>query len=259
MPTVNIRQVLEERIRPMGINVFTGGRETVAHEPLKAEEEEAVNKAVDMVARLLGKVSPDLARQFRNHLDVFKFFGGVAKAMFPESKPISFPSQEGHIGIIPLIPQVIKYVATPSATSPAYTSYNTNSWEMDLTAGTAAYIFGDGTNFYKANPATDQHTLLVVIQDGVIEVGSTPKIDQFKIYTSISQPYGIYAAQPLTDITVEPSKTIYQYPTLGAIPVYHDLGIMWEFMPKYSGTSVIKLLGLAFVEHGFLSDLKWIS
>jgi len=259
MPTVSIEKDLKPVLDPLGLDIFVGGKDSVPKEDLKPEEEEAIARCVEMVARSLKKTVPSIVDDWRSHLEAFKVFGGVAKAIFPETKPISFPSQPGHIGVVPLFPQIIKYAATASSSAPAYTSYTTNKWEISLTAGTAAYIFGDGTNFYKADPQTSEHMLLVICQDGVLEVGSTPKIDQFQIYTEVSRGLGVYAAQPLADISIEPGKTIYQYPTLGIIPVYPDLGIMWGFMPKYSGTAVIKLLGIAFVEHDYLASLKWVS
>jgi len=256
MPSV----ALEELLRGVGVPVFAGGRDRVDYEELSAKERAAVERCFRAGLEHLERVAPSIAASIRPQLGLVLKFAGVAKATFPESKPIAFPSEPGTIGVNWLFPQAIKYAATPSADNPCYTSYKANLWEMDLTAGTAAYFFGDGTNYYKASPATAKHAFILVFKDGVIEVGSTPKVQQFQIKTEIQHKYGVYTVEPLVEVPVEEGKALYQYPTpMGAVPIYHDLGIMWGFMPTYSGTATIKLLGMVFYEHDFASELKWVS
>ena len=243
-----------------GILVFAGGRTRVDYEPLTADERKAVNECFMAGLRHLEKVAPEIAASIRPQLSLVEKFAGIAKAVFPETKPIAYPSEPGTIGVNWLFPQAIKYAASASSTYPCYTSYSTNLWEISLTAGAAAYLFGDGSNYYKASPTTGQHAMLLVFQDGVVEVGSTPKIQQFQIKTEIQAKYGIYTVEPLVEVPLESGKAIYQYPTpMGAVPIYHDLGIMWGFMPAYSGTATIKLLGMVFYEHDFAAELKWVS
>ncbi|MEM2830985.1 MAG: hypothetical protein QXZ14_12080, partial [Candidatus Jordarchaeales archaeon] len=185
---------------------------------------------------------------------------GVAKATFPVRKNYAFPSVPGSLGVAWLFPQGLKWVATPNASNPCYTSYKANSWDIDVTAGTNAYLLGDGTNFYRANPNTDQHTFILIFDGGVIEIGSTPSIEQFHLITEGKRDYGVYTVEPLTDIPLEKNVAIYQYPTpLGAVFVSHDRGVMWGFKPRVSGTKTIKLLGLIYYEHDFLSSLKWAT
>jgi len=257
MPSVNIKQLLADAIN-RGIAVFTGGRENVEYSQLTEAEVSAIEDCIKMGYSLLSKVAPDIAKDFYEHLEVFIKFGGVAKALF-DNKPISFPSEPGTIGVNILFPQAIKYVATPTTNAEAYTDYKTNSWEMDVTAGTPAWILGDGTNYYKASNQTNKRELFVVMQHGVIEVGPTPSIDQFIIKTQINQKYGIYTAHPLSDQPVVEGKPIYRYPTLGVIPVYPDLGIMWGYMPRKTNTVSLRLLGVVFYEHDLFPNLTWVS
>jgi len=97
------------------------------------------------------------------------------------------------------------------------------------------------------------------MKDGAVEIGSTPRIQQFRLITEAETKWGIWTVYPLIEQTIEPGKTIYQYNTLGIIPVYHNFGIKWTAMPKYTGTSILKLLGLFFYEHDFMPDLTWGS
>lgn len=239
--------------------IFGGGREVVEYAELTSSELEAIERCVRFGYELLRKISPDLAEDFLRHLPIFQKFGGIAKALFPGDKPIAFPSEPGKIGVNFIVPQLVKYVATPSPSAPAYTSYSNNSWEISVTAGTPAYILGDGTNYYKASPIDNQRALLVIMKDGLVEVGTTPSTDQFKLWTEVQSRYGVYTIHPLVDQPIELGKTIYRYTTPGVIPVYHDLGIMWGFIPKRSGTVDMRLIGIAFFEHDLLANFKWVS
>ena len=250
---------IEEIVRELALPIFAGGRAVVDVEVITPDENKAITQCVSDCVAMLEKVSPKLATTMRDHLPFFMKAGAIAKAHFPTVKPIRYPSEPGTIGVNVLIPQAIKYVVTPSATDPCYTSYSTNLWEMPLTAGTAAYILGDGTNYYKAHPHTDQHTLLALPKDCVIEIGSTPKFDQMRIWTEIQAKYSPWTVYPLVEQPIEEGKTIYQYNTLAAQIITHDLGVMWGLMPKYAGTAILKLLGLYFYEHDFHPTLKWVS
>lgn len=247
----------EERQR--GIDIFFGGRESVEYIKPTQREIGEIEKCLNIAQSRLAKVSPTLAAEFANQKSLFIKFGGIAKALWPGTKPISFPSQTGHIGVNVLIPAFIKYYATASSTYPCYTDYTANSWNISLTAGTAAYLFGDGTNYYKASPTDEKHELIVIMQNGVVEIGSTPKIDQMRIITQAETKYGIWTVHPLIDVPIEQGKAIYQYNTIGAVPIFHDFGIMWKVMPTVSGTSTLKLIGIAYYEHDFASDTLYIS
>jgi len=123
-----------------------------------------------------------------------------------------------------------------------------------------AYLFGDGTNYYRTSSTTGAHSAILVFNNGIIEIGSTPKIEQFRLISEGFTKYGIYTVAPIVEERIEENRLIYQYPTpLGAVPIFYDKGIMWSVMPKVTGTSTIKLLGLVFYEHDFAADLKWVS
>jgi hypothetical protein len=241
------------------IAIFFGGREDIEYLPLTEAEVAAVDKSIDQGLNVLRRVSPTIAANFEMHRTFFQKCAGIAKAKFPGQKTVQYPSQAGGIGAALLFPQALKYAATPSATSPCYTSYTTNSWDISLTAGTAAYILGDGTNFYKASPTTEAHSLVAICHNGLLEIGSTPRIIQHRIWTQAETKYGIWATQPLAEIPIEPNKVLYQYNTIGALILTHDFGVMWKILPKSSGTSTLPLLGMVFYEHDFAPDTKWVA
>jgi hypothetical protein len=253
--------------RPVDIKTISAGvtvaaleRQTVSFVELTDREKQALSFVFESGLKHIRKVAPSIAADIERQKEFALNIAGVAKATFPVRKNYAFPSVPGSLGVAWLFPQGLKWVATPSEENPCYTSYSTNSWDIAVTAGTNAYILGDGTHFYRANPNTDQHTFVLIFDGGVLEVGSTPSIEQFHIYTEGKRDYGIYTVDPLTDIPIEKNVAIYQYPTpLGAMFVSYDRGVMWGFKPRVSGTKTIKLLGLIFAEHDFLASLKWAT
>ena len=246
-----------------GVKVARLGRKQLSYIEIEkgSPEYEAIKRVFETGLQHLYKVAPAVARDIERQRELVFTMAGVAKATFPTVKGYEFPSEPGRLGVAWLIPQALKYVASPSADAPAYTSYKTNTWEMDLTAGKAAWILGDGTNYYKASPQTNKHAFILIFENGLIEVASTPVTDQFKLASEVAQNIGIYTIEPLVEIPVEDGKAIYQYPTpLGALYVDHNVGVMWGFMPKYSGNShKIIPIGMVFYEHDFLSDLTWVA
>jgi len=240
-----------------GIPVFMGDRESVVYTPLESDEAAAIRKVFNYGLNQLRRITPKVASDIEPQLNIALKVAGIFKDMIPEKKSYTFPSQTGSLGVAWLFPQAIKYASSGDG---SYTSYTTNSWDISLTAGTAAYLFGTSTNFYKASATTGAHTTLLVFNNGILEIGSTPKIDQFRLEAEGFTKYGIYTVAPIVEERIEENRLIYQYPTpLGATPIFYDKGIRWSFMPRGSGTATIKLLGLVFYEHDFAASLKWIS
>ncbi|RSN77217.1 MAG: hypothetical protein DSO07_02990 [Thermoproteota archaeon] len=259
MPTtVSFKEFVRD-VREAGVDFYAPGIDNITYEVLSAEEIKAVELAIKMLANHARAIAPQIAVEIERQAPAVYKMAAVAKAKFPGMKNISFPATgTGSIGISPLFPQAIKYTGTPSPSLPAYTSYTSNTWDITFTANTAAYLFGDGTNWYKANPTDGQRALLVILQNGVLEIGSTPKITQMRIKTDKSQKYGMFGVSPLSTIPLESGKKIHIYPTPGVVPIFHDVGIMWSVLPARSGTSTMPLLGFVFAEGDFLADIKTI-
>lgn len=256
--SVPITKLFEEEMA-IGIPVFAGGRAVLDIIDLASEEVDAIKRCLDDNITILSRVSPTIANNLKKHEGFFIKAGKVAKAHFPEPRPIRYPSEPGTIGVNFLIPQAIRYVLEPNADRPAFTSYKPNLWEIDLEAGKPAWLFGDGSNYYRASPEERKHTLLAIPKDSVIEIGTVPVCDQMYMKTEIQMKYSPWAIQPLAEETIEVDKKIYQYNTIAALLVFHDLGFMWGMMPKYTKTSVIKILGIFFYEHEFMPLMKWIK
>lgn len=253
--SVSVEKLFEEFKMPF----YTGGKQTIEYTELSPAEIDAVDMVIDQGADFLSQISVNLGQSFRNQKKAFERFAGVAKATFPVEKPITYPSQPGTLGVNLLIPEAIKYApsASPSVGNNAYTSYANDSWDITLTAGSTAYILGaGGTNYYTASNQTNMHEFIVIANNGLLEVGTTPKAEAFQIYSQTESKYGVYTANPLTDVSIEKDLSVYQYPTLGMIPVYPNLGIQWGLMPRKSGVSSLRLLGIFIYEHDFMASLS---
>lgn len=245
----------ERRTRLAKMPVFYGGKEEVEIEKLEAGEEDSFHKCFNEYVEGLKKVSTKIATTVMDQRHLALTFTKIAKAVFPEVKRLTYPSQAGQLGILPIIPAALKYADTPSADYPCYTSYDTNRWTMSLTADTPAYFLGDGSNYYKASPTTNQHSFIVILKDGVVESGSSPTIDHMRFYSEPYQKYGVFAPHVLTEAPIEDGKTLYQYNTHATIAADHLTNNMFGFMPRANGVKTIKLLGFVIYEHDFLPNL----
>jgi len=245
---VELKELLDKEIAE-GIIIYAGGLKSVEVAPLSAEEEAVLRRYIRHVVRVLERISPVIARNFAAHESYFVKCAQMFKAI--SEKPLSIPPAPGTFGVTLIFPQAIKY----SANAP--TSYKNNLWEIDLTAGTAAYILGSDTAFYFASSTSGQRSMLAIIQDGLLEVGTTPKIYQMKMITQQDAARGPFAVAPLTEVPIEAGKAIYEY-NHPAMIVRHDFGVKWAILPAYSGTGVYKVLGLVFYEYDFFPDFKTI-
>ena len=234
-----------------------GAQRTFDYIELEDGDEKAILRCIRDTVGIMSKISPEIAALFSDQEEAVLKYAGIAKAIFPETKEYTYPSQGGNLGVLPIIPQALRYIATPSATSPAFTSYATNLWEITTTAGTAAYFLGSAAQHYRTSNVKGSHSFLCILKDGIIEIGSTPSVQQFHLETEAYRVHGIWAAHPITELPLEKGTTIYQYNTVASIPVDHTTGTRFGFMPSRSGISLIKLLGFCFFEHDFLPGLTW--
>jgi len=247
-------KTVEEIKNATGVSLAAFDRRELPYSPLDPREVDAIRRVfyygIDHLRKVAPSVASDIERQYRLALEM----AAVAKGLFPAKKNYAFPSVPGSLGVAWLFPQAVKYAATTP------TGYSANSWDIPITAGTKAYLLGSDTDFYKTSSTTDARSFILIFENGLVEVGSTPSAQQFRIMTESKGDYGAYAVEPLVEINVEPNKAVYQYPTpLGALWVDYNTGVKWYFIPTRSGTATIKMLGLVFYEHDFLKDTKWVA
>jgi len=256
--TVELKEFLSDL--PAGIRFYDPGQKTISIAELTREEEEAIRKAFYDGLGLVEKISPKLADEYEKQFDLIMKFAQIAKADMDE-KPITYPSTTGKLGVAWLIPQVVKYVATPSASDPAYTDYAANTWLITTTAGTAAYILGGSgaTEFYKPKQTEGQRFEFLIFKNGLVQVGTSPVINQLKIESENRRDYGVWTVHPVADMSVEDEKPIYVYNTPFAIPAYKTPGIRLSGMPIASTTIDLRLFGMVVYEHDLLYNLLYIS
>jgi len=239
--------------------IYTGGVKEIKAQSLDPDDVDAIDMFLEFMESYLRRISPILAEIFVNG-QTRKFIEGlaeIAKAEF-DNKPIVWPCTKGNkICIAPLAPQFIRYVKTPVENYPAYSDYMLNSWEIHLEAGKPAYLLGPGYALH--NDANIGRFLFGIFRDGIIEVGTTPKIRQMRIVTDRDPNPGPIWFEPVQDIPVDVYRRIYVYPLPFHMPILPGVKYTLKVLPAYSGLSKIILLGVVFYEANFAEDLKWIS
>jgi len=251
MPTARPDELFKE------YDVLVGGLGELEYEDFSDNEDTLFSKFIENSIDALDKISPEIAKDFEAQSGLFETLATVFKAKVDKPFGGILPTS-GQFGAGLLIPQDVKYVATASSSSPAYTDYTANSWNISLTAGTTAYLLGSSANFYKASPTTGSRAMFVIMKNGIIEVGTTPSINQFQISTE-RVSYPSLSVHPLVDQPVERGYTIYRYNLPFAIPVFYDFGIKLTAMPIQSGTKDVRLIGVIFYEYDFRSSLRYVS
>jgi hypothetical protein len=246
----------DEIRKATGVTVAALGRAQLPYRDLSDAEIAYITEVFGNGVSALSKVAPSIASDIKRQLALALAFAGVAKAYLAE-KNYTFPSVPGHLGVNWLFPQTVNYKVD---TVTAVTNYSANSWDIPITAGTKAYILGSDTAWYKTSSVVDKRHCILIFHNGLVEVGTTPSVEQFRLISESKGDYGIYTVAPLVELPVEPNKVVYQYPTpLGALFVEYQTGVRWYFMPRRTGTMTLKLLGLVFYEHDFASDTKWVA
>ena len=251
----NVTIAPEELWKPF--DILIGGLGALSRTPFTDGEKSAFDKFAEDAVDVLNKISPEIANDFKVQVPLFMSVGEVFKAKVDKAFGGILPSS-GQFGVGLLIPQDVKYTATASASAPAYTDYANNSWSLSLTAGTAINFLGDGTNYYKARPTTGYRCAFVIMKNGIVEIGTTPSINQFLIKTERTS-YPAFSVHPLVDQPIDRGYMIYRYNMPFAIPVFYDFGVMLQGMPTVTKTSDIRLIGVIFYEYDHRASLSWVS
>ena len=245
-----------------GIRVFSGGKDIVDVAEMSQDERDAVTYCFDQNIKKLENVSPKLASLYRPQREAMIKMAGIAKGTFPEQKIYSYPGQTGGLGVDFINPYLFGHGnVTNGVGASGYTTYDgllpgtteIRSWNVLLnTAGTMDYILGyDGTYGYSGCATDQKHSFVAIFQDGITEVGTTPKIAQMHFKTSLMDRYVPISVPPLVGQTIEQGKSIYVYNTPGIIPCPHNYDTWIRFIPLYTGIAHLPLMGMVFYETDF--------
>ena len=261
-----------------GIRIFTGAQDLVDIADISSDERNAILYAFDLNVKKIENVSPKLAATLRPQREAFVKWGQIAKGIFPETKVFAYPGQSGGLGVDFLCPYLWMYNGTQTTAGVAagnggYTGYSDStpigygSWDAALTAGTLFAIAGgpatvaNNTNalsslYYQGSGVTSYHSYTVIAQDGIIELGTTPKIEQLFFRSQLLDKYTPIAQPPTITQTIETDKNIYQYTTPGMIPISHLVGMQIYAMANVSGVSTLPLLGMTYYETNFNKNIQ---
>jgi hypothetical protein len=231
-----------------GISYYNLGRDTYTLAGLSDEEIMKILYFVRNTASLLQRADPFTADNYLKHESIIVKFAAIAKALFARDQPIAYPAQPSTIGIAPLIPQVLQSTLNSGGVGWA----TVGTWDINLTAGTAPnYLIGT-TDFFRTSSTLNQQLYVLIFQNGIIEVGSTPAINQFQLISETKSQYGPWSAYPLVSESNLLGKTIYVYNTLGFFDLSPTLGVRLSARAVYNRTPAnIRLVGVAYYEYNF--------
>jgi hypothetical protein len=243
-----------------GIRVFSGGKDLIDIADMAAEERDAILYCFDQNVKKIENISPKLAAGLRPQREAMVKFAQIAKGTFPETKTYSYPGQSGGLAVDFLSPYLYSYCTTKDGS--AVGNYATNAyadsavagfgtWDASLTAGTTFYIAGSSTKAYRGSGITGKHSYVVLFQDGILELGTTPKIEQIFFKSELMDKYTPITMNPMLTQSIEDDRSIYQYSTPGIIPMTHQTGDFIAALPNYTGASNLPLLGMVFYESDF--------
>ena len=272
-----------------GILFFSGGRTAVQTGALSQDEINAILRSYRSNLEIIKKISPNLYDQMvwqqspnndpnwqqSGHSVALKM-AQIAKGTLASqggTKTITWPPQVGQIGVAWLDPFLVQYSRAKNSTYPAYSGYAPNTWNYSYPSpigsnlvqllGSATFTAGtppatpstlSSQSYYQANATLNQRELWFIFQNGILELGSTPDIQQWILQTSLTSAYNTWTTDDLVYQPIEERKLIYQYNTPGVIPVYNDMGIYLAGLPQSSAgvSHTLPLLGMAFYETNLL-------
>ncbi len=240
-------------VKTLGFSkLLVGKKDQVPRSTLSEDERAKLREFFALVDRYLSMRSPYLLTWFDRQKPGIEFFTEVVKARLNDEPFGGIDPDPGEFGITLAFPQLLKYdTSTP-------VGWENNSWEVDLTAGTAKWLFGDDTHYYRGNSATDKKTALLILEEGLYEVGHTPSIVQYKIEFE-GKPYPPYAVNQAVDLPVKNENLVYPIDFPQAVFVPWDYGFRMKVMPSRSGKADIRILGVIWYEHDAFSDLVWLT
>jgi len=240
-----------------GIFVFSPSKTTIPYVELDPSEEAAIDNYLGIQLDVMQYQSPVLYKIVKKQVDagLVKIAAGIFKGKLQGNGTFTYPAQPGQLGVSFLVPQMVNYNQSAAPTGYA----NKDTWLLPTTAGTPAYILGSPTAFYTTSSTPGQRAMMVVFQNGLIEVGTTPSFRQIQVLTQVNESYGPMGVEPLVDLEVEKGKNLYVYPTPGALIVPYDVGVKLLAMPYRTNPTgeEVRLVGVLLYEYNFFSQLLW--
>lgn len=239
-----------------GADLLLGGiGPTIEIEEFTEDELDLFNKFFSETVDAIRQVSPYVASELENQKDVILKIGEIFKAKVGGKTFGGSPPSPGQIGVAVLAPFDLHYTVIPSDTEPAYTAYGASDWKLSVTAGTTVYLLGDATHFFKMSPTVGKRAMGIIIKNGIIEVGTTPSLNQLYARTE-KVDYAPWRVHTLQDQPIDPDRPVYVYATPFAIPLWYDFGIRLAAMPNKTGVADVRLVGVVFYEYDYYSSLK---
>ena len=249
-----------------GIRIFSGGRDVVDYSAEMTQDEiDSIYYCFDTNLKKLENISPKLAASYRPQREACVKWARIAKGTFPEVKNYSYPGQSGGLACDWLNPYLFGYGNAAAGTGDrdyldiagaADTAVLMSDWNITFTVDTVRKLLSNSTtgatSYYRGCATTGAHSFVVLFQDGIVQMGGTPLIQELYFKSEIMDMYSPISVPPLIRQTIEKGKEIYQFTTPGMIGIDHNVGY-WIAggVPTATATVCMPLMGMVFYETGF--------
>ena len=236
-----------------GISIISPWKGTVPYMEPSAQEVSAIQQYLYPQLEILQENARPVYNIVASQEKLVYIAAGIFKAKLEGKSTYAYPPTPSSLGVGFLIPEFVLYA------SGVPTGYIPGTWRIPTTAGTPVYVLGSPTQWYTASATPGSRSFLLIFQDGLVEVGSTPTFRQMQVLTQTSPNYGPITVEPMVDVQIEPSKSYYIYPTLGALLIPYDIGVKLALMPYRTvpDGADVRLIGLAFYEYNFYSSMVY--
>ncbi|MEM2698995.1 MAG: hypothetical protein QXF17_06740 [Ignisphaera sp.] len=208
-----------------------------------------INRAIESIKAQVATFAPRLVEIIEAQRPLVYATAMAFKAsILTANKTYAMNPTAGSLGVSPLFPYALKPTnATPSG-------YQLNSWNISLTANTAAFLLGSPTAFYIGQTTPNATTWYYIFANGLVEIGSTPSIEQIKIISQEKQAISPYYVGPFVDVPVNKDYPAYIYPLPGFYIDNQSQGLKLSVLPRRTGVADLRLIGLVFYEYDFFKD-----
>ncbi len=269
--TITIEQ-LQRTIREEGslAEIYHFGRRRYEIRQRRLSEEE-ITTIIQTVARDIytyaDKGLTEVAEAITEAIPAIIVAAREMKAITEGSEIVPHPREENEIGIIPIIPQFIKYTASPDTTHPAYTEYNNpNKWLITFKVDEKGnpqptYLLGTETGYWK--PPRQQGERFTIVIIGFLRYttrGNNNEITQIHIESEGESGYTTAVSESYNVPDKVDYDTIYRFyrtPILILSP--ERGGIKLEVLATEEVTEKVPLIGYIFYEQPMLKTIKIIK
>jgi len=213
---------------------------------LTGDEEAAIYETLDLIAEKIGAISTKLERWWRDTYPAFIAGAAVLKAVTGGEKTFSSARIDDMAG------QLCGSFIIPE-------DFGKTDFTVNITKGTAAYLWGDGTNYFTPSTTVNKRCVIVVMKNGIVYLDEKPIGEQFW-FIGKENTYYPWRSPIVDEQSLEEDRLIYASYTPAPMLLPPRSGSMLKVMPERTATGAkYYIFGMAFFERDYYTDVTAAS